>query len=49
VAKGYFGSVTEKALAQYQSTAGITSTAGYFDSVTRNAINASCSSGVSGD
>jgi peptidoglycan hydrolase-like protein with peptidoglycan-binding domain len=40
VAKGYFGSLTQSALAKYQMSKGITPAVGYFGPITRAAVNA---------
>lgn len=40
VAMGYFGSLTQSALAKYQVAAGITPAAGYFGPITRAKVNA---------
>lgn len=40
VAKGYFGSLTQSALAKYQSAKGITPAVGYFGPITRAAVSA---------
>lgn len=45
VAMGYFGPLTQSALAKYQAEAGISPAAGYFGPITRAKINAMASTG----
>jgi hypothetical protein len=42
VAKGYFGGLTQSALASYQATAGIAPAVGYFGVQTRAQVNGAC-------
>lgn len=47
VAMGYFGTLTQSALAKYQAEAGISPAAGYFGPITRAKVNAMASTGGS--
>jgi|GEM_PF-801279 len=42
VSKGYFGVLTQQALARYQSSAGIAPAAGFFGPTTMSKVNAAC-------
>ncbi len=48
VAMGYFGSLTQSALAKYQAEAGISPAAGYFGPITRAKVNAMTGTGSTG-
>ena len=41
---GYFGSMTQEALARYQATLGVTPAAGYFGPITKSAMSTSFAS-----
>jgi len=43
VSKGYFGALTQSALAKYQAAVGISPTAGYFGPITRAKLSSDCS------
>jgi peptidoglycan hydrolase-like protein with peptidoglycan-binding domain len=42
VSKGYFGGLTQSALARYQASVGISPAAGYFGPITRSDVSAKC-------
>lgn len=42
VSKGYFGGLTQSALARYQASVGITPAAGYFGPITRSDVSSKC-------
>jgi len=46
VSKGYFGTLTQSAVAQWQMSLGVTPAVGYFGNLTRGAIASSCTTTV---
>lgn len=48
VSKGYFGALTQSALAKYQAAVGISPAAGYFGPMTRAKVSGDCSTGSTG-